>query len=242
MHQGWSMAAYMGIRATRELDLISHNLANASTGGFKRELLNTWRLKVPEDPLGWTPPALYVDVRSRDFAQGSLHETGSETDLAIQGPGYFKVETPRGVRYTRSGSFHLNPENKLVTKEGYPVLGKNGPLTLDSRDQKFSVDEQGGIHLDNSLSDQLQVVDFPHPQDLRLEGHTYYVPGPAAGEEMEAKEARIIQGSLEESNVDLVAESVALIDVQRRFEAYLKVLETFAASDRKMVEEIGQQA
>ena len=93
MHQGWSMAAYMGIRATRELDLISHNLANASTGGFKRELMNTWRLKVPEDPVGGTPPALFVDVRSRDLAQGSLHETGSETDLAIQGPGFFKVET-----------------------------------------------------------------------------------------------------------------------------------------------------
>jgi flagellar hook-basal body protein len=192
VHQGWSMAAYMGIRATRELDLISHNLANASTGGFKRELLNTWRLKVPEDPLGWTPPALYVDVRSRDFAQGSLHETGSETDLAIQGPGYFKVETPRGVRYTRSGSFHLNPENKLVTKEGYPVLGKNGPLTLDSRDQAYSFDERGG-----RPSGQKPVATrswwwiSPIPRTSGLGARPIMVPGPQAGEEMEAKQARL---------------------------------------------------
>jgi flagellar basal-body rod protein FlgG len=241
MHQGWDMAAYMGVRATRELDIVSHNLANASTGGFKRELLNSWRLKSPETTSGNLPPALYVDVRSRDYAQGGIHETGNDTDLAIQGLGFFKVETPRGVRYTRNGAFHLNSESKLVTKEGYPVLGKNGPVTLDARDQKFTVDEQGGIHLDNGLADQLQVVEFANPQDLRVEGQTYYSPGPDAGGETEPKNARIIQGSVEESNVDLVAESVDLIDLHRRFESYLKVLETFAASDRKVVEEVGQQ-
>jgi len=86
------------------------------------------------------------------------------------------------------------------------------------------------------------VVDFPNPQDLRPWGQTYLVPGPQAGEEMEAKQARLLQGNIEESNVDLVAESVALIDIQRRYEAYLKVLDTFTASDRKVVDEIGPQA
>jgi flagellar basal-body rod protein FlgF len=67
-----------------------------------------------------------VDVRSRDFNQGSIHETGKETDLAIQGPGFFKVQTPRGLRYTRNGSFHLSADSQLVTPEGYQVMGKNG--------------------------------------------------------------------------------------------------------------------
>jgi flagellar basal-body rod protein FlgF len=241
MHVGMKMAAYMGIRASRELELVSHNLANSSTVGFKRELLNLWRL-APSGawPADLEEPAAYVDVRSRDLGQGALHETGNDTDLALQGPGYFKVQTPRGVRYTRHGTFHLSPQSQLVTKEGYQVLGKNGPITLDARDQKFTIDEQGGIHLDNNLGDQILVVEFPNPQDLLPEGQTYFLPGPQAGEEIEAKNTRVIQGNVEESNVDLMAETLALIDLQRRFESYMKVLETFAASDRKVVEEIGQ--
>lgn len=239
---GYDMAAFMGVRATRELDIASHNLANSSTAGFKRELLSVWEIKAPKESAdGSSQTANYVDVRSRDFGQGSIHETENDTDLAIHGHGFFKVQTPHGIRYTRNGSFQLSIDRQLVTKEGYQVLGKNGPIGLDARDQEFGIDEQGGVHLDKSLSDELTIVDFPNPQDLLTEGQTYYVPGPDAGEEMEAKNAQVLQGSIEESNVDLVAESVALMDIQRRFETYLKVVETFAASDRKVVEEIGQQ-
>jgi flagellar basal-body rod protein FlgF len=242
MDIGWNMAAYMGVRATRELETVSHNLANASTAGFKRELLNNWQLTPPENPLtGGAGAAQYVDVRSRDFNQGSIHETGKETDLAIQGPGFFKVQTPRGLRYTRNGSFHLSADSQLVTPEGYQVMGKNGAITLDALDKQFSFDSEGGVHLDKNLADQILVVDFPNSQDLRPEGRNFWVPGPLAGEEGEAQNIRILQGNIEESNVDLVAESIALVDIHRRYEAYLKVLETFAASDRKVVEEIGQQ-
>ncbi len=241
MDIGLNMAAYMGVRASRELESISHNLANASTPGFKRELLHNWQLAPPEEPLtGEREGPLYVDVRSRDFAQGPIHETGNETDLALQGPGFFKVQTPWGFRYTRNGAFRLNADYQLVTSEGHLVIGKNGPLTLDARDKKFGIDDEGGVHLDRNLADQILVVDFPHRQDLRPVGGNFLVPGPAAGEEMEARDVRVLQGSIEESNVDLVSESVALIDTQRRYESYLKVLETFMTADRKVVEEIGQ--
>ena len=243
MDIGWNMAAFMGVRASRELEVASHNLANASTLGFKRELLNHWQLSPPQNPLtGHAEAAKYVDVRSRDFNQGSIHETGKDTDLAIQGPGFFKVQTPRGDRYTRNGNFRLSPDFQLVTQEGYTVMGKNGPITLNSMDKDFSFDAEGGVHLDKNLGDQLLVVDFPNPQDLQPGGQNYLIAGPQAGAEVEAQGARVLQGNIEESNVDLVAESVALIDIHRRYEAYLKVLETFAASDRKVVEEIGQQA
>ena len=168
------------------------------------------------------------------------YTTGNDTDLAIEGRGFFKVETPQGPRYTRNGCFRLSPERQLVTVEGYPVLGKNGPITLDAMDQKFSIDEQGGIHLDNSLSDQLAMVDFPNPQDLRPQGSNFFATGPDAGGEMEAKEARVLQGMVEESNLEPVKEAVNLITIQRSFETYLKVLDAFAASDRKVVEDIGQ--
>ena len=243
MDIGWDMATYMGVRAMRELEMVSHNLANASTTGFKRELLGHWEVSNAQ-MLGPGPPeaANYVDVRSRDFTQGAIHETGNETDLAIQGRGFFKVETPQGFRYTRSGNFDLNPDSQLVTKEGHLVQGKNGPISLDSRNKYFGFDSEGGVHMDQNLADEILVVDFPNPQDLRVQGQNYFVPGPLTGEEMEAKDFKVIQGSIEESNVDLMAESISLIDIHRRYESYLKVVETFMAHDRKVVEEIGQQA
>jgi flagellar basal-body rod protein FlgF len=243
MDIGWNMAAYMGVRASRELETVSHNLANASTLGFKRELLNNWQLRPPQNPLVGEPEAAqYVDVRSHDFNQGSIHETGKDTDLALQGPGFFKVQTPQGIRYTRNGNFRLSPDRQLVTQEGYMVMGKNGPITLDSLDKDFTFDPEGGIHLDKNLGDQIQVVDFANPQDLRPMGQTFFVAGPQAGPEQEAPSTRVLQGNIEESNVDPVAESINLIDIQRRYEAYLKVLDTFTSSDQKVVDQIGQQA
>jgi flagellar basal-body rod protein FlgF len=243
MNIGWNMAAYMGVRASRELEVVSHNLANASTVGFKRELLNNWQLRPPTNPqTGQTGDPSYVDVRSRDLNQGSIHETGKDTDLALQGPGYFKIQTPRGTLYTRNGNFALSPDYQLVTQQGYTVMGKNGPITLNALDKDFSFDAEGGIHLDKNLGDQLLVVDFPNPQDLRPQGQNYLTAGPRAGEEQETPSTRILQGNVEESNVDLTAESINLIDIQRRYEAYLKVLETFASTDNKAVQEIGQQS
>lgn len=231
MHLGYDMAAYMGVRAERLLGVVSHNLANTATPGFKRELLNLWRL--PPEP---GKAAGFVDVAGRDFSQGPLMVTENDTDLAIEGPGFFKVETPQGIRYTRDGAFRLNEQWQLVTREGYLVLGKGGPITLNALDQQFGIDEEGGIHLDRSLSDQLLVVDFENPQALRPLGQTYFVSAPDAGEEREATGSRVLQGMLEASNIDPVTESVNLITIQRSFEAYLKLMDTYADSDRKVLE------
>jgi flagellar basal-body rod protein FlgF len=241
MDIGWNMAAYMGVRASRELEVVSHNLSNASTLGFKRELLNNWQLSPPQNPLVGEPEAAqYVDVRSHDFNQGSIHETGKDTDIALQGPGFFKIQTPQGIRYTRNGNFSLNPDLQLVTQEGYQVMGKNGPITLDSLDKDYTFDAEGGVHLDKNLGEQILVVDFANPQDLRPAGQTFLVAGPQAGPEQEAPTTRLLQGNIEESNVDLVKESINMVDIQRRYEAYLKVLDTFTSSDQKVVNEIGQ--
>ncbi len=239
MHSGYNMAAYMGVRATRELEMASNNLANSSTVGFKRERLFLWCLENQwSQKTGEVRPAAYVDIFARDFSQGSLHNTENDTDLAIQGSGFFKVETPQGNRYTRNGAFTLTPDWELVTREGYKVMGKNGPITLESRDEQFGVDQEGGIHLDKSLSDQIAVVDFDNPQGLVAAGRYYFVATPEAGEEQEAQGYRVLQGNIEESNIDLPQEAVNLTFIHRAFEAYMKVLDTFAASDRKVIEDM----
>jgi len=241
---GWNMATYMGIRASKELELLSHNMANANTPGFKQELLHLWRLEAPGDPVDeqGQQQAYFLNVRSRDYSQGSLHATGNDTDFGLDGPGFFKVQTPQGVQYTRNGAFRLNQEWQLVTKEGYLVMGKNGPITLNANDQNFYMDQEGGVHMDKSLGDQITVVDFPNPQALRQQGHCFYAATPASGQETEPTNTKIREGEIEESNLDPTAEMVQLIDIQRTFEAYLKVIDTFAAKDRKVIEEVGTTA
>jgi flagellar basal-body rod protein FlgG len=234
----------MGMRASEELDLLSHNMANASTPGFKQELLYLWRLEAlgePSDSLGQVP-AYFLNVRSRDYTQGSLHGTGNDTDFALDGPGFFKVETPQGIRYTRNGEFRLNNDRQLVTKEGYLVQGKSGPISLNANDQNFYMDPEGGVHLDRSLGDQISVVDFPNPQGLIQQGSCFYAATPESGTEIEALTAKVRQGEIEESNVDPTTEIVQLINIQRSFEAYLKVLDTFTAQDQKVINEIGTPA
>jgi flagellar basal-body rod protein FlgG len=238
------MAAYMGVRASQELELLSHNLANASTPGFKQELLYLWRVDTPAESTGslGQRQASYLNVRSRDLTQGNLHETGNDTDFALDGPGFFKVQTPQGIRYTRNGTFRLNANYQLTTQEGHLVQGKNGVITLNANDQNFYMDMEGGIHMDKSLGDQMVVADFPNPMGLAPQGHSLYVATPAAGQEVGAPTTKVRQGEIEESNFDPTAEMVQLVNIQRTFEAYLKVLETFAAKDQKVINEIGTPA
>jgi flagellar basal-body rod protein FlgG len=235
------MATYMGVRASKELELLSHNLANTNTPGFKQELLYLWRVDSPAestDPLGQRQAA-YLNVRSLDMTQGNLHQTGNDTDFALDGPGFFKVQTPQGIRYTRNGMFRLNKDWQLSTQEGYLVQGKNGPITLNPSDQNYYMDLEGGIHMDKSLGDQMLVVDFANPQGLARQGHCLYAATPASGQETPAQATKVREGEIEESNLDTTAEMVQLVNIQRTFEAYLKVLDTFAAKDQKIINEIG---
>lgn len=261
MISGWEQAAYMGIQATRQMELISHNLANTSTIGFKREMIDTWRLDaaptkktvdLPKDrpsfPGGEIAKDLalrdahYVDVQHRDYSQGPIRHTGSETDLAIEGKGFFKVETPKGSRYTRDGGFRINQDNQLITREGYLVQGKGGPIVLNAIDKNFIIDQEGGIHLDQTLGDQIDVVDFNNPQGLRREGDNLYAATEISGAEQPAQNARIRQGEIEESNINPMSEVVKMMNTFRQFEALTKTMQSFKDSDDRVIKEVGRLA
>ena len=131
-------SAQAGLRKERQHELISNHLANANTTGFKKDILSFDRALNP--------------ILTTDYSQGDLIETGNPLDLAIEGDGFFKVSTPSGNRYTRDGNFTVDAIGRMVTQEGFPVMGKNGPVTLSGDDIFFG--DQGEVIMDYGHHDR----------------------------------------------------------------------------------------
>jgi flagellar basal-body rod protein FlgF/flagellar basal-body rod protein FlgG len=158
-----------------------------------------------------------------DFSQGSLQQTGNPLDLALEGPGFFAVQAPTGVQYTRNGNFHLTRDGSLVTAQGFPVLGNNGPVTLPSGNAEIS--PAGVISVNGDVAGQLQLTDFDASVPLTSLGDAYYSAPAAAA--TPASQLSVNQGSLESSNVNPVESAVSLIEIQRNAEMMQRALTTF---------------
>lgn len=200
----------------RELSTIATNIANMNTSGFRREAsVFSEYIKAVDGPVG---SLSMTAARSRyaDASQGVLTQTNGMFDVAIEGDGYFQVETPFGQRLTRAGAFTPNPQNELVTMEGYRVLNAaGGPVFIPPDARNVSIAPDGSLSADGRLIDQLGMATIDNPGALRR----------AAGTLLEAVEpvrpatdARIVQGFLESSNVNAIAEVSRMIEVQRAYE------------------------
>ena len=267
MVRGWYTAA-SGMRAQQwRLDAVANNLANVDTDGYKRDQaafkafpeLLLRRMKDDgqySHPFGSADTApiigkLGTGVELNElytcFDQGALKETQSDFDLALDGKGFFAVATPQGERYTRNGSFQLGKEGYLETKEGYQVLGENGPIRVKANN--FKIDKDGNIWINaeyaddpnlliskenntwaqTALLDKLKVVDFDNDRYLKKEGSSLYydtdTSGPAVVME-EGNRPKVEQGFTEAANVEPVREMVQMIEVNRAYEANQKVIQT----------------
>ena len=215
---------YLGTLAQEHrINIISNNLANAGTTGFKRE--------VP------VFEGFMVKATKTDFSQGHLQQTGNSLDLALTGPGFFQIDTPFGVRYTRDGAFTLADDGTVVTVDGYPVVGAGAvpPETVD-----LVVDGNGEIRADGEVVGQIQVVEFADPSILAKDGYNRYVPKVEGVAGVPALETEVQQGCLEGSNVQAVMESVTLIDTLRTYEVFQKVVHSFQEADQKTINEVGR--
>jgi flagellar basal-body rod protein FlgF len=211
------------VALSRELDVVANNIANMNTTGFKadgslfEEYLNSaaraadTRVSFVRDRATWI-----------DMSAGALERTGNALDVAINGDGFFAVQTQRGVRYTRNGSFQINPSGQLVTAQGDPVLGDGGPITFQPTDRQISISPDGTISVreGNSKADsqrgKLRLVSFANPRQLQKDGNgTFNYAGNDAP--AEAKTATIAQGSLEKSNVRAVVEMSRMIEITRSY-------------------------
>lgn len=227
--------------------VISNNLANVNTTGFKRDRASfqTLAYQVVTAPgAASTAETKYatglnlgtgvrVQGTARIETQGSLATTGNALDLALDGNGYFQVQMPGGtLGYTRAGNFSRSPEGMLITSEGYQVMpGITVPegatsITIGT-DGTVSAQLQG--QTEASQIGQLQVASFPNPAGLQATGDNYLIETSASGTASlgvpgEDGRGRIRQGMLEGSNVNVVEELVDMIETQRAYEVNSKMI------------------
>ncbi len=220
-------AASTGLLArTQELDLAANNLANANTSGFRGERVSFKTQMMTASSNASTRAVSSFGVLGSprtDFSQGSLQQTGNPLDLALEGSGFFAVQAPTGVQYTRNGNFHLTKDGALVTAQGFPVLGDRGPITLPQgrcRDQLRRSHLGQRRHRRTIAAHRLRCQRPAH-----LPGRRLFLG--ARGRRHSRHPAHRRQGSLESSNINPVECAVSLIEIQRNAEMMQRALTTF---------------
>ncbi|HYM03740.1 MAG TPA: flagellar basal-body rod protein FlgF [Stellaceae bacterium] len=196
----------------RRMEVVANNLANLSTPAYKGEQMVFSQYIV--QPPGKLQLAFVQDVSTvRDMRDGPLTKTGNSLDLALQGEGFFQVQTPLGTRFTRNGHFQLDAQGQIVTSQGYPVLSDGGqPITVPSDANGIAVGPDGTVSVGKGSIGKVQAVTFAQPQLATPAANGFFVtdqdPVPAEG-------TKILQGSIEESNVNSVLELTRLLDASR---------------------------
>jgi len=229
-----------------ELEILANNLANVDTTGFKADqplfqaalesaLLNSKGLPAPGAAgLSFVAPR---GVRT-DHAGGSVSRTNGPLDVAIEGPGFFVVDTPAGTRYTRAGSFVVGSDGNLATPSGYPVLGDGGPIAAGSTPIRIlsggQVADQAG-----TVVGRLRLEEFDDPSLLRKEGDSLFrAPPMAVG--LPTEGVSLLEGALERSNVNPVREIASLIILQRAFDVSMQILKSDDAATERLLQEVSR--
>jgi flagellar basal-body rod protein FlgF len=245
MDQGIYTAASGAIAMEERLTVISNNLANANTLGFKKDgvsfekfskLLDTQDLYPGQYKN--TPTDVVVGEYYIDTAQGSYQKTGNPLDAAIVGDGFFVVNTVNGPRYTRAGSFQISTDGMLATPQGHTVQGEGGDIALAPG--QIEIDSRGTVSLNGNVIDALQVVHIPGESLVREGGGLFDVEEGFAPEPVESPD--LSQGSIETSNVDPIKEMVGLINTQRAYESFQKVMKSFTDTYSLSIRTVGTVA
>ena len=232
---GILVTAASGLRARLEsLDLLGNNLANAATGGYKgdRELYNLYFSRTSNIALP------VIEGQWTDFSQGVLEATDSPLHLALQGKGFFAVNGPSGVLYTRNGSFELSSEGVLQTKEGYAVrlAGQDEGPRLDVN-SPLEVGKDGTLRQAGRVLGRLEVAGFDDPRALSKFGKTYFQN---RGGTATTGEAEVLQGKLESSNVSSAESAVRIISVMRQAEMLQKAIALASGMSQRAVNEVAK--
>lgn len=223
-------AACAGLRAqSQALEVAAHNLANVNTAGFRGEQ-TTFRSLVALARLATSNPLNVatnnygvLEGTQLDLSAGNLTHTGNPLDLGIEGNGFFAIQTSRGTRYTRNGSFQVSSKGELVTASGDAVLGETGVIRVP--DGTVAISADGTLSVNGTVAGRVRLVEFPAGANLQSEGGTLLIA--PLGSEQTAKQASLRQSTLESSNVNAITSVVTLIGVQREAEMLGRAMSLF---------------
>ena len=256
MYSGLYTAVSGSLAQEKRLTLLTNNLANATTVGFKFDEAIFHAVNVPTmvgplptvdgtnfvvapiDPLmaRYTPQHPDVNVQT-DFSQGPLRETGNPLDVALEGEGFFVVEMPNGeAAYTRQGSFTINGNGFLVTQSGLRVQGQQGPIAVSGG--QISIDASGQITVDGALRDRLKLVQFAAPMPLEKMGDALFRNQTPDVTPSDAADLNVHQGTVEGSNSPLIRLLGAIIQTSRAYEAYQRTIQIFDTTAGRAVNDI----
>ena len=228
----------------REMDIIANNIANADTAGFKVEnLMVRTEPKAPARSVDGPKPIKFVldDGVARDFTQGALRQTGGAFDLAIEGKGFFKLDTARGERFTRDGRFTLSPEGRLTTQSGDAVSGESGEITIDPTKGPVSIAGDGTVSQAGERIGKIGVFLFSGRGSLTKTGDNLY-KNTSNEAPLADTASRVRQGMLESSNVNPILQITRMIEVSRAYQGVVKSMESSADLSRRAVERLGKLA
>jgi flagellar basal-body rod protein FlgF len=220
-----------------QLDVVSHNLANLATPGFKVE-------HIYQGDKGEKTSANKGDISGEtrimvDHSPGLMQKTDNVLDVAIQGDGLFVIENKAGVAYTRKGNFTINKNNQLVTQSGDAVLGEAGPIKINGK--QVTIEGNGAVIVDDTEAGKLQMVSFDNRENLVRRGDGLFMDPGSAGKKKVAT-PDFIPRHLELANVNAIKEMADMIDIQRSFESYQKVMQTIQDLDKLSTSRVGRLA
>jgi flagellar basal-body rod protein FlgF len=238
-----ALSQQMALR--RQMDVIANNLANVATPSYKADRIMFAELvagQAPYPATGVTRSKLsFVNETGmlRDVSDGTMIQTGNSLDLAINGPGYFVVETPAGPRYTRQGGFRLDNDGRIVTSDGYALLDNNDrPLAVRPGESRIEITPQGAVSTESGEIGRIRVVSFDNEQALRKLGSGLYET------ELEPQAANptteIRQGMVEGSNVKAVAEVTNMMEIMRRYQSAQKMIDSEHELQRRAIDKLAR--
>ncbi len=257
MRESMYSALFGAMSNEHRLDAIANNLANVNTTGYKKDnhaFHDTFQRFAHDhvtdtrqhlqDKEIW--PRAYVQARPRlsgqycDMSQGSIQVTGNPLDVALVGDGFFKVRSPQGDFLTRSGSFTLASDGRLLTEQGFEVLGGDSPVTLP-RDNNLTIDATGAIFADGNQVGTLDLTSVSDPKALEKVGQNLYqIKRGSQATEQPPVGLTVQQGYLEKANVEIVGELVNMMEAQRAFEIYQKIMTTTDTMESLVINKVGQ--
>ncbi len=238
LYTGWTGM----VNEQKRLDIISNNMANATTVGFKKEgvtsesFKDVMAIKIRDEAAGWRKeeigvmsPGVKLGEIYTDYTQGSVRQTDNTYDLAIAGEGFFEVSVKdrngeEHIRYTRAGQFKITQDGHIVDTDGNNLRSESGELQVPVDAKNVTITENGQVYADGELIDKIVLKDFEDYDFLKKVGYTMYEP--VNGAQQKDTTAEILQGYTEQSNVNIVREMVNMIEITRAYETNQRLIKS----------------